>query len=127
RLTIAKNLAEEPDRFFLDPVHLMRQAEHTDADGLEILGVWHSHPDQPASPSRLDAEGSQPGWTQLIARVDDGVLTDLKAWDTVDGELEESEVFMDPTLEATKDAPTSTHGLRCSVARWVYSQGSIEA
>lgn len=127
RLTIGKNLAEEPDRFFLDPVHLMRQAEHTDADGLEILGVWHSHPDQPASPSRLDAEGSQPGWTQLIARVDDGVLTDLKAWDTVDGELEESKVFMDPSLEASKDAPASAHGPGGSLARWFSSQGPLEA
>ena len=127
RLTIAKNLAEEPDRFFLDPVHLMRQAQHTGADGLEILGIWHSHPRQPASPSRLDTEGSQPGWTQLIARVDDGVLTDLKAWDTVDGELEESKVFMDPSLAATEDASASAHGPRGPVARWGSSQGPLEA
>lgn len=127
RLTVAKNLANEPDRFFLDPVHLMRQAQRTGHEGLEILGVWHSHPRQPARPSRLDTEGSQPGWTQLIARVDDGVLTDLKAWDTVDGELEESKVFTDPSLERAKDAPASAHGLRGSVARWVSSQGPLEA
>ena len=127
RLTIAKNLAEEPDRFFLDPVHLMRQVQHSAANGLEILGVWHSHLGQPASPSRLDTEGSLPGWTQLIARIDDGVLTDLKVWDTVEGELEESKVFMDTSLAATKDAPASAHGPRGPVARWVSSQGPLEA
>lgn len=127
RLTIARNLAEEADRFFLDPVHLMRQEERTDAGELKILGVWHSHPQQPATPSRLDVEGTQPGWTQLIARVDDGVLTDLKAWDTVDGELEESKVVMDPLLEATPVAPASAHGPEGPVARWVSSQGPLEA
>jgi proteasome lid subunit RPN8/RPN11 len=127
RLTVAENLAEEPDRFFIDPVHLMRQVQHSAANGLEILGVWHSHLGQPASPSRLDTEGSLPGWTQLIARIDDGVLTDLKVWDTVEGELEESKVFMDTSLAATKDAPASAHGLRGSVARWVSSQGPLEA
>ena len=125
RLTVAQNLATAADRFFLDPVHLLRQEQAVRAQGLEILGVWHSHSAQEACPSHLDMEGTPAGWVQLIARVDDGVLTDLKAWDAVDGRRVEASVFVD--LEPDWDAPAAAHSPRLPVARWSASRGPLEA
>ena len=31
--------------------------------GLEIVGVWHSHPNQPALPSETDRARGWPGWS----------------------------------------------------------------
>ena len=54
--------------------------------GEEILGIWHSHVSAPATVSHLDLRGAPEEWLRLIARVDDDVLTDLRAWDLVDGQ-----------------------------------------
>lgn len=125
RLTVARNLASEADQYFLDPVHLLRQEQAVKAEGLEVLGVWHSHPAQEACPSQLDLQGTPAGWIQLIARVDDGVLTDLKAWDAEDGRKVEARVFMD--VAPDRDAPAGPHAAELSVARWSASSVPLEA
>jgi desampylase len=63
-----RNLAEEADRFEIDPMEqfsLMRTAR---ARGHEIVGCYHSHPNGRAGPSPRDAEnGSEDGFVWLIA------------------------------------------------------------
>ncbi len=125
RLTVARNLASAADRYLLDPVHLLRQQQAISAEGLKVLGVWHSHPAQEACPSQLDLEGTPAGWVQLIARVDDGVLTDLKAWDLEDGRQVEAPVFMD--VEPDLDALAKPHAATFPVARWSSSNGPLMA
>lgn len=125
RLTVSANLASATNHFLVDPVHLMRQEEASRTDGLKILGVWHSHPAQEACPSHLDFEGTPDGWVQLIARVDDGVLTDLRAWDSVDGEAVEAKVYMD--VGTSKDAAERALDPMLRLARWGASRGPLEA
>ena len=62
-----RNLADDPNRFLVDP------KEHIDARcegrrrGLEIVGFYHSHPHSPAVPSATDlAEASYPGHLYAI-------------------------------------------------------------
>jgi proteasome lid subunit RPN8/RPN11 len=50
----ARNLAEDPDRFLLDPVDHIRTRRAARARGLEIVGFYHSHPHSPAHPSARD-------------------------------------------------------------------------
>ena len=51
-----RNLADDPNRFLIDP------KEHIDARragrrrGLEIVGFYHSHPHSPAAPSSTDLQ-----------------------------------------------------------------------
>ena len=60
------NIAEGEDAFELDPI-AWRQAElEARAAGLEVLGVWHSHPRAEAAPSARDRVGAQPGWSYAI-------------------------------------------------------------
>lgn len=62
------NLADRPDRFLIDPrahIALMRRLR---GSGLEIVGVFHSHPEGRAEPSAIDREAAcYPGWLWLIA------------------------------------------------------------
>jgi len=61
------NVAEGEDAFELDPM-AWRQAElQARAEGLEVLGVWHSHPRAEAIPSARDRVGAQPGWSYAIS------------------------------------------------------------
>jgi proteasome lid subunit RPN8/RPN11 len=76
----ARNLASAPDRFELDPVdHLAAEDRARDA-GLEVVGVWHSHPNEPAVPSDLDRAQAFGGWSYAIVSVVAGALVELRAW-----------------------------------------------
>ena len=66
----ARNLAEEDDRFEIDPgmhVDLLRRLRGT---GREIIGCYHSHPNGRAEPSARDREAACDGnFLWLIAAV----------------------------------------------------------
>jgi desampylase len=60
----ARNLAEAPDRFLIDPALQFRLQR----EGRRIVGCYHSHPDGVARPSARDAqEASEAGFIWLIA------------------------------------------------------------
>lgn len=49
--------------------------------GLDVVGIYHSHPDHPARPSETDLEEATfPGFTYVIVSVHEGVPQDLTAW-----------------------------------------------
>ena len=49
--------------------------------GLDVVGVYHSHPDHPARPSETDLEEATfPGFTYVIVSVHDGAPEALTAW-----------------------------------------------
>ena len=51
------------------------------AEDLDIVGIYHTHPDNPPRPSKTD-EG-QPmlaGWINVIASVHGGKFKEAKAW-----------------------------------------------
>ncbi len=48
---------------------------------LDVVGIYHSHPDHPARPSETDLEEATfPGYTYAIVSVQDGVPATLTAW-----------------------------------------------
>jgi proteasome lid subunit RPN8/RPN11 len=82
RITEAANLAGDrrADRYVLDPdAFVLADREARDA-GLDIVGVWHTHPDHPARPSLTDRDAAWPGYTYLILSVRDGRVADAAAW-----------------------------------------------
>ncbi len=51
------------------------------AQGLDVVGVYHSHPDHPARPSETDLEEATfPGYTYVIVSVRSGTPEDVTAW-----------------------------------------------
>ena len=69
----AKNIAESPTRFLIEPkdhIDAMRTAR---SRGLEVLGFYHSHPHSPAWPSPTDvAEATYPEAVHLIVSLEEG-------------------------------------------------------
>ena len=49
-----KNAAESKVRFLMDPRAQLRAMEQIEAEGLEIVAIFHSHPKGPSVPSSTD-------------------------------------------------------------------------
>ena len=50
------------------------------ADGLDVLGYYHSHPDHPARPSQYDLDHAWPTFAYVIVAVAAGAAADMTAW-----------------------------------------------
>lgn len=63
----AGNLSESPTRFLIDPKAHIEAHRKARAEGLEVVGFYHSHPHSPPLPSATDLEEAQyPGCVHLI-------------------------------------------------------------
>jgi len=82
RAVQVRNLAVERagDRYELDPGEHLAADREARADGLSILGVWHSHPDHPAVPSETDRAAAWERWSYLILSVGKRGLENLRSW-----------------------------------------------
>ena len=71
---------DDPHRYLIAPDDLRRLEARVRAEGLEIVGYYHSHPDHPAAPSAFDADHAWPWYSYVIVRVDRGRGADLASW-----------------------------------------------
>lgn len=68
------------NRFLLTPEDYMK-AEMTAMElGVDLIGVFHSHPDCPNIPSEYDREWAQPFFSYVISRVDQGKTVSHRSW-----------------------------------------------
>lgn len=74
------NRERAEDRYELDPHDFLVTDKRARADGLEIVGVWHSHPDHPARPSETDRVAAWEGWSYVIISVTRDGVADLRSW-----------------------------------------------
>ncbi|MGH7884805.1 MAG: Mov34/MPN/PAD-1 family protein [Thermodesulfobacteriota bacterium] len=68
------------DRFELDPKSFLEADNWARENGLEILGIYHSHPDHPSKPSETDREVASPGWGYIIFSINNGKYNDARIW-----------------------------------------------
>jgi proteasome lid subunit RPN8/RPN11 len=63
-----ENELHSPVRFFMRPIDQFKAMQRIEDSGLELVGIFHSHPNGPARPSQTDlAEFFYPGTLALIA------------------------------------------------------------
>jgi proteasome lid subunit RPN8/RPN11 len=80
----ARNMIVERsrDRYEIDPIDHIRIQREADAEGLDIVGYYHSHPDHPAQASRFDTERAWAGYVYVIVSVEKGKPVDANAFVT---------------------------------------------
>jgi proteasome lid subunit RPN8/RPN11 len=74
------NVERAHDRYELDPRDQLAAERAAREGGREVLGVWHTHPDHPATPSETDRAAAWSGWSYLILSVVRGELAELRSW-----------------------------------------------
>jgi proteasome lid subunit RPN8/RPN11 len=90
------------NRYQIDPEAFRRAQSVLDSQGLEIVGVYHSHPDHPAEPSVFDRDHAWPRLSYVIVAVAAGRAGDMKSWRLSDDRTAFSEEPI--TLEPRKVA-----------------------
>lgn len=80
--TPGRNLLTERarDRYELDPGDIVAADAAARAEGLDVVGFWHTHPDHPARPSRFDTERAWPDYLYVICSTTGDGVADLRAW-----------------------------------------------
>lgn len=68
------------NRYSIDPLEYMKIEDEEYRNGYVIIGVFHSHPDAPAAPSRYDQEQAVPGFIYVILSVSNGRIKEISAW-----------------------------------------------
>jgi proteasome lid subunit RPN8/RPN11 len=53
---LVRNQAESPVRFVMDPIQQLNALDWIDANGLELVGIFHSHPTGPETVSVTDID-----------------------------------------------------------------------
>lgn len=98
RVATARNLSTERarDRYLLDPDDFLAADRTARAAGLEVVGIWHSHPDHPARPSVTDLEAAWEGYSYLIIAVTAAGAGDFRSYRLVDGRFREETIQEDP-------------------------------
>lgn len=86
------NAERAQDRYELDPGHLLWAETRAREDGLEVVGIWHSHPDHPARPSETDRSAAWEGWSYLVASVGAEAVHDIRSWRLKDSVFHEEEI-----------------------------------
>ncbi|HHL40163.1 MAG TPA: M67 family peptidase [Deltaproteobacteria bacterium] len=75
-----RNTERAGDRYEISPADLNRIDKEARAEGLDVLGFYHSHPDHADRPSRFDRERGQPWYSYLIVSVRGGRVESARSW-----------------------------------------------
>jgi proteasome lid subunit RPN8/RPN11 len=67
-------------RFSIAPIVMLKAQKDARDRNLDIIGVYHSHPDHPAVPSEFDQAIAWSQYSYIIVSVQDGLACDLKSW-----------------------------------------------
>jgi proteasome lid subunit RPN8/RPN11 len=67
-------------RYRIDPRSLLEAEDQAEAQGLEIIGVFHSHPDHPPHPSDFDRTWALPVYSYVITQVSRGKAVESRSW-----------------------------------------------
>ena len=68
------------NRYMIEPEEMIRAEIKAEDLGLDIIGVFHSHPNHPAIPSEFDRERALPWYSYIITRVDPSGASESRSW-----------------------------------------------
>jgi proteasome lid subunit RPN8/RPN11 len=90
------NTENKKNRYTIDPFKLIETEDYAEQKGWEMIGVYHSHPNNPAKPSKYDLEHSFKNFLYIVVSVNQGKATNINCWKRKDAEVEE--FYMKPMI-----------------------------
>ena len=68
------------NRYLIDPLAYMKIERDADQRNIQVLGIYHSHPDAAARPSETDRQAGFPNLSYLIVSVVKGKAVESRSW-----------------------------------------------
>jgi proteasome lid subunit RPN8/RPN11 len=86
-VVISSNVADSAKVYEIDPSVLLRASRRADVDGLEVIGVFHSHTHSEAYPSPTDVrQAPDPAWHYVLISLRDSPA-DIQSFRIIDGDV----------------------------------------
>ncbi|WP_207493326.1 M67 family metallopeptidase [Aridibaculum aurantiacum] len=67
-------------RYLVSPMDYMKAEQWAEDNNLQLLGIYHSHPNHPSVPSEHDRVAAQPYFSYVIASIMDGAFANIQSW-----------------------------------------------
>ena len=67
-------------RYDVDPLELAKADSEAEARGFEIIGIYHSHPDHPARPSKYDLNHAWRHLSYIVMSIENGKAKEITSW-----------------------------------------------
>ncbi len=81
-------------RFTIAPAVMLKAQKEARDRNLNIIGIYHSHPDHPAVPSEFDRAIAWQQYSYIIVSVQQGKASDLNSWSLDDNHQFEPEEIL---------------------------------
>lgn len=94
-LSNVREEAARGNRYLISPEDYMLGEQQAASQGLEVLGVYHSHPDHPNRPSEFDRQWAWPSFSYLITSVASGEAQGSRSWRLTEDRLN----FVEESIE----------------------------
>ena len=88
---------EQYHRYLITAQDMLQGEIEAEKLGLDVIGVFHSHPDHPAQASEYDREHALPWYSYLIVSVQKGRAADAHSWVLNDDRAK----FVEETIQQT--------------------------
>ncbi len=72
--------AERQRRYIIDPRDLLAAEKAARAQGVDVVGIYHSHPNHPSRASEFDRDHAMPFWSYVIVSVMQGKAGAMQSW-----------------------------------------------
>lgn len=80
-VSLVNERADSPaNRYHVSALVLFKAEQALEAEGLEVVGYYHSHPDHPARYSDFDRDHALPNMSYVIVSVAAGAIADTRSW-----------------------------------------------
>jgi len=68
------------NRYYIPPEEYLRVERQAKEEDLQVLGIYHSHPDAEAQPSEYDLDHSWPFYSYIIVSVKKKKANEMTSW-----------------------------------------------
>ena len=76
----AMDKTEQHNRILILPKDVLRAERFARGKKRDVVGYYHSHPDDKAVPSQFDLDHALPVWSYIIVSVLQGRAVDVRSW-----------------------------------------------
>lgn len=74
------SVEDQTVRILISPKDVLKAERYARSQGLDVIGYYHSHPEDTAIPSQYDLDHALPVWSYIIVSVLKEKAVDIRSW-----------------------------------------------